>query len=295
MNTFLKVKQEASGWPEWCVDEESKQRYIREYQEEGISLDYEKILENPGLRALAKLMLNSFWGKFGQRTNLSQTSFITDPVDFFDIMTSDQQKVKNVRFINNESVQIDWVYNDDFIEPSARMNVVIGAYTTAQARLKLYNYLKGLGHRILYCDTDSVVFTTTPGQWEPPLSDYLGDLTDEVPDKKAPDNKITHFGTGGSKNYAYNLLKPNKKGQTSICKVRGITLNFKNSLDINFNIVKGIVTGMGRDCVSVVDEHKIVRNPSTGQVITKREVKDYKIVFDKGVITDSHCTKPYGY
>ena len=42
VNTFLKVKQEASGSPKWCVDEESKEMYIREYHEkEGILLDYD--------------------------------------------------------------------------------------------------------------------------------------------------------------------------------------------------------------------------------------------------------------
>jgi len=37
VNTFLKVKQKPSGWPEWCVDEERRKRYIREYQEKGAS------------------------------------------------------------------------------------------------------------------------------------------------------------------------------------------------------------------------------------------------------------------
>lgn len=139
------------------------------------------------------------------------------------------------------------------------------------------------------------MFTSAPGQWDPPLGDYLGDLTDEVINNKAPDNKITNFVTGGPKMYAYNLLKPNKKGQSSICKVCGITLNFKNSVDINFQTVKEMVTGKGKDCVTVVDENKIVRNPSTRHVITKRKTKDYKIVFDKRVMIDSYCTKAYGY
>ena len=39
------------------------------------------------------------------------------------------------------------------------------------------------------------MFTTAPGQWEPPLRDYLGDLTDE-----APKNAITAFVTRGPKN-----------------------------------------------------------------------------------------------
>jgi len=52
----LKIKQEASGWPEWVGDDETKrQQYIRESEEhEGILLEYDKIEYNAGLRALAK-------------------------------------------------------------------------------------------------------------------------------------------------------------------------------------------------------------------------------------------------
>ena len=64
VDTFLKIKQEASGYPKGCETEEQKQVYVNEYYEhEGIQLEKEKIVRNPGLRALAKLMLNSFWGK----------------------------------------------------------------------------------------------------------------------------------------------------------------------------------------------------------------------------------------
>ena len=95
VNTFLKVKQEASGWPDWCKSQEDKQQYIFQYLEkEGILLDYNSIKRNPGLRSIAKLMLNSFWGKFGQRANLTQTSYISDPDQYFDMLTSDEQKVK---------------------------------------------------------------------------------------------------------------------------------------------------------------------------------------------------------
>ena len=63
------------------------QRYIDDYfEKEGIRLDYEKIVKNPGLRALAKLMLNSFWGKFGQRSNLPQIEYVSDPSVYFDLL-----------------------------------------------------------------------------------------------------------------------------------------------------------------------------------------------------------------
>lgn len=61
IDSFLKIKQESSGFPSWCVTEDDKQRYIADYREnEGILLEYEKIRKNPGQRALAKLMLNRY-------------------------------------------------------------------------------------------------------------------------------------------------------------------------------------------------------------------------------------------
>ena len=44
VNTFLKLKQEASGWPEWCKTEDDKRTYIDfYYQKEGIRLEYKNI------------------------------------------------------------------------------------------------------------------------------------------------------------------------------------------------------------------------------------------------------------
>ena len=61
VNKWLKTKQEASGWPSWCVNIEQKRQYIQEYQErEGIRLDISKIAKNPGRKATAKLMLNRY-------------------------------------------------------------------------------------------------------------------------------------------------------------------------------------------------------------------------------------------
>lgn len=212
-----------------------------------------------------------------------------DPIEFFDMMTSDQQVVKNVRFVNDESVHVDWVYRDDFIEPSGRTNVVIAAYTTAQARLKLYSYLQQLGKRVLYCDTDSVIFTTRRGEWKPPLGDYLGDLTDEV-----SGNTITHFVTGGPKNYAYKTKKCDKDGNSSFCKVKGITMNSKNSLKINFDTVARLVKGNKGSSVPNVDT-KICRDLTNTTLLTRQETKDYRIVFDKRIICEGVFTYPYGY
>lgn len=67
------------GWNDWCKSEDDKRKYIHDhYYKEGIQLVYDKIKFNPGLRALAKLMLNSLWGKFGQRLNSQRTHYFSE-------------------------------------------------------------------------------------------------------------------------------------------------------------------------------------------------------------------------
>lgn len=62
VNKFLKAKRKTSGWPNDCVTDEQKDAYTAEHQaHEGVSLDKDKIAVNPGRKAVAKLMLNSYF------------------------------------------------------------------------------------------------------------------------------------------------------------------------------------------------------------------------------------------
>jgi len=75
--------------------------------------------------------------------------------------------------------------------------------------------------------------------------------------------------------------------------VKGITLNYKNSLDINVDTVKDMVTGARKDSVVVLN-NIISREKNSTNIVTKTEKKVYKIVFDKRVICENYTTKPYG-
>ena len=64
INTFLKIKQESSGWPKECTTEESKSKYIEAYEKrERIRLDPDSIEANPAMRTLSKALLTNLWGK----------------------------------------------------------------------------------------------------------------------------------------------------------------------------------------------------------------------------------------
>ncbi|PIC11801.1 hypothetical protein B9Z55_028854 [Caenorhabditis nigoni] len=60
----------SSGWPKNVQSEEDKKAFVAGYKEkEAITLDPSLFESNAGKRAVAKLMLNSLWGKFAQRVD----------------------------------------------------------------------------------------------------------------------------------------------------------------------------------------------------------------------------------
>ncbi|OOY49400.1 hypothetical protein BOV97_12840 [Solemya velum gill symbiont] len=289
INTFLKIKQEASGPPDWIQSPQDMSKYVRKYfEKEGVTLDSDQITKNPGLRALAKLCLNSFWGKLGQRLNLKQTEFIHESeVDrFFQLLTTPTKDVQNFHVIADDMIQMEWAYKNDFQPDDAKTNIYLATFTTCWARLKLYGVLDRLGERVLYYDTDSVIYVSRSEEYDPPLGDYLGELTNEL----EGGDYITEFVSGGPKNYAYRT----HSGKET-CKVRGFTLNFINSQIINFQTVKDIVTTEEAGHVTTVNPRKICRDKLKRKLYNREEEKKYQMVYTKRVKLENFDTRPYGY
>ena len=88
---------------------EEKDKYIEEYLEhEGILLDKKSIMKNPGLRSLSKLALNSFYGKFGQRTNMKKTVFIKEIADLMQTLTDPGKKLVDFHLMGDDIIQVEY-------------------------------------------------------------------------------------------------------------------------------------------------------------------------------------------
>jgi hypothetical protein len=287
VNCFLRLKQQAQGWPEWCRTEEQKFRYIADYcQKEGVQLEYEEIMKNPGLRALAKLCLNSFWGKYGQRPNMTQSTFIheNEAEKFFQLLSDPTKTLIDFHIVARDVIHVEWVNNAGFIPEDPRGNIFIASFTTCWARLELYGLLQDLDRRVLYFDTDSVIYRACPGDQNPPLGVFLGQLTDELDGKH-----IVEFITSGPKSYAYRL-----NDGTEVCKVKGFTLNYQNSQLINFDAIKSIVMDPTQK-INTVNPSKITRHKYNSQLYNRPETKQFRCVYTKRVIQENLDTLPYGY
>lgn len=284
VNTFLKYKQEASGWPDWIQNEANKKQYLANYlRHEGIELNEDDIRHNPGLRCVCKLMLNSFWGKFGQRQNKPQSKVVNKPEDLLRLLSSQKFVINDFHILSPDLLMVNHEYEQDFTPVDTTTNVYIASFTTAYARLKLYDVLEQLKERALYCDTDSVIYVSKGSDTHPTIGDYLGELTNELDG----DDYITEFVSAGPKLYAFKTFK----GHT-VCKVRGFTLNYQASKSLNFDtirhdILKGDVVDVR--CFNILrDKHRV-------SVYNKISNKKCKKVLDKRRLRSNCFTYPFGY
>jgi len=294
VNTWLKIKQESAGYPNWCHTHEDEARYMLQYQQkEGIALDPTMIQKNPGRKATAKLMLNSFWGKFGENLHKPTTQVVYNATQLFDLVSNPFNDIRQVRIANDEALEVVHTELKDNQPDNGRINIFVAAFTTCWARLKLYSYLEQLKQQVLYFDTDSVIYSHKPGQADVPLGDYLGEMTNELDDG----DFITDFTAAGPKNYGYRT----HQGKVC-CKVRGFSLNVRGSRQLNYDVMRQNLLDEltqpleERRNIHVVNPNFFWRNPATKHLRVITRTKRYGLVFDKRVVdTNTFMSFPYGY
>lgn len=292
INLFLKIKQEASGRPAWVQTDADLDRYVQMYEaREGIRLDPDKVTHNAGLRSLAKLLLNSFWGKFGQRQNLTKTQFLhdSDAHVLFRHMADPTVEVMDFQIVDDLNLMLSTQRVSEEMCLPGHTNVFLASFTTCWARLQLSELLDRLQGRVLYWDTDSVIFTSRDGEWQPPLGDYLGELTNEL----SEGDWITEFVCNGPKNYAYRT-----RGGQSVCKVKGFSLNYVNSERLNLESMRDAMFNREDPQVGIYqtrNPRKICREKIHSELYSREEIKEYSCVYTKRVVQSDLTTLPYGY
>jgi hypothetical protein len=300
INTFLKLKAEASGYPSCVQGLEDEERYVESFwQSKGIRLDRESIVANAAKRGLAKLCLNSIWGKLTERSDRTQTVVIAEPKGLYGFLTIPGIEVLNMAFASDDVVWLSWKYAaEEHVQPLRHTNEVIGAYVTAGAKIHLYRYLDRLQERAIYCDTDSVIYVQpNEGPQLIDTGDKLGDMTSEL----KPSERILEFVSGGLKNYSYRVIGVVTGRSKTVCKVRGITLNYSTMRTVNFDVMRGMILGGVEEPTVTVHTEKKIKSKITGggggtvSIVTEPEDKSYRISFFKRRRLDDNTSVPFGY
>jgi len=220
-----------------------------------------------------------------ERNDRTKTKIITEPRELYGFLATPDIEVTNLVFASDDVVWLSWKHGAEEDMSSLRhTNGIMGAYVTAGARIHLYRYLDRLQERAIYCDTDPVTYVQPKD--EPSLNvtgDKLGDMTSEL----SPSESISEFVSGGPMNYAYKIVTEGKKEKT-LCKVRGITINYNASKLVNFESIRDMILRTGDDVLNVHTERKIKRKGTGGgglvAIVTEPEDK----------ITESHFSRDTG-
>ena len=84
-----------------------------------------------------------------------------------------------------------------------------------------------------------------------------------------------------------------------MCKVRGITLNYKASQLVNYETIKYLfLNGLSNSTVTVRRDKKIKRKRGDGEcvsIMTEAEDKIYRVFFLKRRRRDDNTSVPFGY
>ena len=181
---------------------------------------------NVGMYLLAKMMLNSLWGKFGQRDQSSESRFYSGE-------RGAESWYRTVGLFHQGALSALDVHelNADYLFCTSEKadgenlhlrttDLLLAAFVTARARMRLYAELARLGDRVLYHDTDSVIYEVVPGAYSVPIGNRLGSWSDETALPSGPDPIVEFVGLG-PKTYAYRTLS----GATCV-KSKGFSTGF---------------------------------------------------------------------
>lgn len=283
---FLRVKLIAAG-RKGKSEEEVKKMTGQWKKNLGIEVDPKEIPEerNDAMYFIAKMFLNSLWGKFAQRGNLPNSKDTYTAAEFASLVHDDSNEVLSLFFHDNGARTVTYKKKHATSRPSLTANLAIAAFTTSYARLRLYESLELIGKNdVLYMDTDSIIYVVRDGMNPLKCGPSLGDLTDELIDKTGERYWITDFVSTGPKSYAYRL----NSGKECV-KVKGFCIS--PTANIGVDSLEQLVTStvdkiaIPQTTFLIQDDHTIKTHPCNKLFKLSGHKRDFELNEDGDIIS----------
>lgn len=305
---FLRMKQESEGWKKLGASsdtpspEEQEQiadaLYIQNGHLARIRPSFVKL--DPVMRALAKLFLNSLWGKWAQKQarNFHTTVYGQQQLSSLIGDTTVERSSLMFRNISPGVFKVNYKKKSSFIAPVAHGNIFIAAAVTAWARITLHRQMLKIGsERIIYCDTDSIIFRW-PKNGERLSGIGLGKWTDEY-----PGNTIVRVYALAPKLYALTLGSKEGSGQDLLhpenCyesfRAKGIQMTLENQTRLGFDkilpLIKNTLEHKHVECTVEVNNFNIFTNSTNntlpfGNLFSRYNTKKVRVIITKRTIED---------
>ena len=147
----LKKTNSASGYPSNCLEEgisneereQRKQAYINTpWANCTVQLDANNIKPNPGLRYVAKLCLNSLWGRFALRNRLTKTEIVDCNADLAKLLNDEKIDISSIDQLSDKYWMVCYKAKDEHVVEHDTSNIAIALWTTSAARIHLLESLQ---------------------------------------------------------------------------------------------------------------------------------------------------------
>jgi hypothetical protein len=105
------------------------------------------------------MCLNSLLVEFGQRAGLDSYEFVNSYNRLMNIFWGSNTIIpKTWHSLNDKTVEVRYQENNETLVEANYISEITAAFTTANARIRLYTMLEWLDpSQVIYCDLDSVV------------------------------------------------------------------------------------------------------------------------------------------
>jgi hypothetical protein len=298
MEFFLRMKQEAEGWEKLGKDimNGKSENDLSEKEKSDIAdmiftnnggfarPRLEKVEKNPVLRQLAKIFLNCLWGKLCQKNASEYERFIYGYKQYLEICSNSMVNLSTIKFrhVNGCVFKARYELVDNLQETNRFLNIPIAASVTAHAQVVLMRQMFKIGpERVLYCDTDSIMFIREK-HLEKLNKSGLGNWEDEHPNET-----IKRFWALAPKCYMMEIEANNHMDYHFKCKgVRSTEDNRKNtSFDKIHDLIEREFLGLEKGIINAAT--MIIHPNSTnsaipyGTLCTCYGTKKIQIVFSK--------------
>jgi hypothetical protein len=173
--------------------------------------------QNPTLKFITKLFINSFYGRLGM-TNKRKRAVITDTLD---------KGEEYIKFDDNYYIESKTVIGN------FKRNIIMAAIITSKARIKLYKaYIDVIkvGARLLYSDTDSIIIA-----FPKKLSLLNKQIGEVFFDTQKKDTLIKDAIFSSSKSYALVFFN-----NEEVVKIKGIKTTSINFFKFKYHFINNI-------------------------------------------------------
>lgn len=189
-----------------------------------------------------KILANSLWGKLAQRVGGTDVKYARTPAEFHQLLEDPTIETLDFDHVSEYMDRCVVRKKEEFAKPPDTNCLQVASFVTSYARLHLYQYMEEVhrvGGRLLYCDTDSIIYVAKLGGERVDEGEALGQMKREHPERR-----IIEFLAGGPKNYGYRHVDAlTGNDERAELKIRSFPLSYATHQMLNFKSMKELVLG----------------------------------------------------